>query len=240
MQLTLLNLLQRKEAVDYVYSDVQGLRLESELPMHVNDPLDQESTARVLDLGRHLHLLQVIGVHLELDLLFTHVLVDFLGEFGHHLWVTDIELISENHSLAHVTSPCGESLFIGISYGSSNSGILLGYGREIQLNLFGYALWLILYLGELNDWGRSLKLVYSDTSLRHVERTFRGCASKAIAWDKKRLSRGAPSHMLRLLLYFLAWADRSSRLKRSKRRGGAESTQRLFRWHTRVHCPVCR
>ena len=56
MELIFLDLLERQEAVDDEYGDVESLWKESELPVNVDDPLNQECTARVFNLGRDLDL----------------------------------------------------------------------------------------------------------------------------------------------------------------------------------------
>ena len=51
MKLRLLNLDLGKIAIDYVDCDIEGFSVEAELSMHVDDPLDQESSRSVSDLG---------------------------------------------------------------------------------------------------------------------------------------------------------------------------------------------
>ena len=61
--------------------------------MDVDDPLDEERSASVFHLGWDLDLLEVAWADLELNLFFTHVLIDVLGHLSHHLWIPDIQLI---------------------------------------------------------------------------------------------------------------------------------------------------
>lgn len=58
VQLTLLNALFAHEFVYDVLADVKRFRLEFELAMHIDNPLNEEGARRVLDLG--LHRLQIV------------------------------------------------------------------------------------------------------------------------------------------------------------------------------------
>lgn len=128
MQLTFLYLLEGQEAVNDVDSDIEGLRLKSKLPMDIDDPLDEEGTAGILDLSRHLDSREVVGIHLKLDLLLAHVLVDLLGQLCHHLGVANLKLVCEDHTLAHGAAPLGEALLVGFSDRCTSSSLLLGRG----------------------------------------------------------------------------------------------------------------
>ena len=97
MQLALLDLLQREEAIDEVDGDVERLGPQAELPVHVDDPLDEEGARRVLHLCRLLHLFQVRGGHLDQLLLPAHVLVDLGGVLGGELRVPQVDRVSEDH-----------------------------------------------------------------------------------------------------------------------------------------------
>ena len=128
MQLTFLDLLQREEAIDNVNSHVERLRLESKLPMDVDDPLDEERSARVFHLGWNLDLLEVARADLKLHLFFAHVLIDVLGHLGHHLRVANVEGIREDHTLSHRTAPLGESILEGFGYRNTIRGLGLALG----------------------------------------------------------------------------------------------------------------
>jgi hypothetical protein len=84
--------------VDEVGRDIEALRLEAELPVDIDDPLQEEGPGRVLDLG--LHLAQVVHRHHALHLLFPHARVDLLGKLRHALWVIEFENVLLRHGLA--------------------------------------------------------------------------------------------------------------------------------------------
>ena len=128
MQLTFLDLLQREEAIDNVNSHVERLRLESKLPMDVDDPLDEERSARVFHLGWNLNLLEVARADLKLHLFFAHVLIDVLGHLSHHLRIPDIQLIGEDHALTDGSAPLGESGLEGFSHRYSLTSLFLALG----------------------------------------------------------------------------------------------------------------
>lgn len=128
MQLTFLDLLERQEAINDVNCHIERLRLESELPVNVNNPLNEESTAGILDLGWNLNLREVVRANLELNFLFAHVVVYVLGHLGHHLRVANVEGIREDHTLSHSTAPLSESILEGFGdrYTIRSLGLALG------------------------------------------------------------------------------------------------------------------
>ena len=93
MELALLDLLERQIAIDDEDCHIESLWPQTELPVHIYDPFDQKSSARVLNFIRQLHFRQVVSIYFELGLHFPHVLVNITGKLGHHLWVPDFELV---------------------------------------------------------------------------------------------------------------------------------------------------
>ena len=79
MQLTLVYPLSAHVLIDQEDGHVEGLRQQAEFAMHVDDPLNEESSRRVLNLT--LHLLQVVVFHHALFLSSDHVLINLLREF---------------------------------------------------------------------------------------------------------------------------------------------------------------
>ena len=97
--------------VDDVHAHVEGLRHQSELAMHVDDPLDQESATCVLDIS--LHVLQVGGRHEVLFFLLLHVHIDILSELREALRVAHVQLVGEAHVLQGFLAPRALSLLEG-------------------------------------------------------------------------------------------------------------------------------
>ena len=64
--MALLDRLEGEEAIEDENSDVERLRQKTELTVHVNDPLDKEGSAGVLDLARVLYLGQIVCIDLQL------------------------------------------------------------------------------------------------------------------------------------------------------------------------------
>lgn len=83
MQLVLLDFLSTQELVDDVLCHVEALRLETELAVHVDDPLEKECPRGVSDLS--LNFGNVLRIHHEFELLYLHVLEVFLRVFGYSL-----------------------------------------------------------------------------------------------------------------------------------------------------------
>ena len=104
MQLTFLYLLQRKEPIDDEDGDIESFGKKAELAVNIDDPLDQESSASVFDLSGRLNLVEVFSIDLHEILFNADVFVDISGEFSHHLRVSDLELICENHIFADLLS----------------------------------------------------------------------------------------------------------------------------------------
>ena len=78
-------------------SQVKRFSHQAEFPMHIDDPLDEEGAARVLDLALYLHGLQIIGLDTELHLLFAEVLKYGSCKVCGHLRITHLHLVSKDH-----------------------------------------------------------------------------------------------------------------------------------------------
>ena len=78
--------------------------------MHIDDPLNEESAACVLDLSGDLNLLKVVNVHLKSSFDGSHVLVDILSHLSHHLRVSHLELVRKVHAFADCASELGNTL----------------------------------------------------------------------------------------------------------------------------------
>ena len=78
--------------------------------MHVDNPLNQESSACVFDFAWGLHLSQVVHIDLLVNLFLANVLVYVSGKFSNHLWITDVKLVREDHGLADALAERGDPL----------------------------------------------------------------------------------------------------------------------------------
>lgn len=65
--------------------------------MHVDDPLNQESSRGVLDLAFELYACKVIRLDSKLFLLFSQVEKDRGSIFGVHLGVSHVHLVDKHH-----------------------------------------------------------------------------------------------------------------------------------------------
>lgn len=97
MKLRLLNMFSAQVLINEVCSHIQTLGHQSELPVHIDDPLEEESPAGVFDLG--LHLLKVVSGHHHIDLLSPQSFVDGLGEFDYALRVIELFGVLLRHLL---------------------------------------------------------------------------------------------------------------------------------------------
>ena len=97
MQLALLDIDEGEVSIDYGYGHVECLREQSELARHVDDPLDEEASRGVLDLG--LHLLEVLVVDEELLLHLEHRVVHILCHLSYILRVPHIQLVAQGQLL---------------------------------------------------------------------------------------------------------------------------------------------
>lgn len=70
MELRLLNILEREEAINDIYGDIKSLRKESELTMYIDDPFNKEASRSVFNLA--LNLFEIFVINKELQLLFNH------------------------------------------------------------------------------------------------------------------------------------------------------------------------
>ena len=109
--MALLDRFEGEEAIEDENGDVEGLRQETELTVHVNDPFDKEGSAGVLDLARVLYLGQIVGIDLQLRLYQAHILVNLSGKLSTKLRVTQLELVRENHVLADLPPVIHQPLF---------------------------------------------------------------------------------------------------------------------------------
>lgn len=87
--MTLHNLNSAKILVDEVSSDIEALWLKSEFAMNIHNPLEEECSRRVLDLG--LHGLEVVDRHHIFHLFLSHPVIDFLSEFNDTLWIVKLK-----------------------------------------------------------------------------------------------------------------------------------------------------
>ena len=115
MKLALLNLFEREEAIDDENGDIESLRKKAELPVHVDNPLNKESTARVLYFCWNLHLRKIVCINLKLSLYFSHISVDFASMLSNHLGVSDFELVGEGQIFADLTTLVYQSLLENLS-----------------------------------------------------------------------------------------------------------------------------
>ena len=88
VQLALHYLHSAKILVDEVSGHVEALWLQSEFAVDVNDPLQEEGSRGVLDLG--LNCLKVVDWYHVLELLLSHPVIDFLSEFDYACWVVKL------------------------------------------------------------------------------------------------------------------------------------------------------
>lgn len=78
--------------------------------MHVDDPLNEEGSAGVLDLGGCLNLGEIVSIHLEGCLFISHVLVNLFRVLSDHLWVAHLQLVREHHALAELSAELDHAL----------------------------------------------------------------------------------------------------------------------------------
>jgi len=97
VQLRFLDLDETEISVHNKDSQVKGFSHQAEFPMHIDDPLDEEGAARVLDLAFNLDGLQIIGLDTELHLLFAKVLEYGSRKVCGHLGITHLHLVREDH-----------------------------------------------------------------------------------------------------------------------------------------------
>ena len=80
--------------------------------MHVNNPLNQECPRGILHFGRNLNRLKVISLHTVFLLCLTHIHIDVISEFRHHLWVTQIQLVGKDQLLAQLFPEVNQTLLV--------------------------------------------------------------------------------------------------------------------------------
>ena len=110
MQLALLDLLERKEAVNDEDCDIECLWKKTELAVHVDNPLYQESTACVFDFRGKLNFTEVVRADLEKRLLLSHVRIDLICHLRHILRISHVKLVLKDHVLADRSSELCNSL----------------------------------------------------------------------------------------------------------------------------------
>lgn len=108
MELTLLNLDLRKVLVDDELGDVEAFWLQAELPVYVDDPLEQECTRRVSNFG--LDFGDIGGVNHEGDLLLLQTFENGLAELRNMLRVGKVLLVFIGHVLHLRLDVLGDSL----------------------------------------------------------------------------------------------------------------------------------
>lgn len=85
MQVALLSVLSAQELVNYVSSHVKAFRSESEFPMDINDPFEEESSRGVFNFC--LHFTEVVDVY-HIFFFFIQIgQVNILRELRHSVWV---------------------------------------------------------------------------------------------------------------------------------------------------------
>lgn len=100
MQLWLLYLNLGQVAIYYIYSNIESLWLKAEFTMHIDDPLNQETSWGVSNFS--LDLLYIFEVDHVRFLLVNHCLKDFLGIFGNVLRISHIKLVAQRHGLLNI------------------------------------------------------------------------------------------------------------------------------------------
>lgn len=65
--------------------------------MNIDDPLNEEGAASILDLAFYLDGLQIIGLDTELHLLFAKVLKYGRCKVCCHLWIAHLHLVRKDH-----------------------------------------------------------------------------------------------------------------------------------------------
>ncbi len=100
MQLWLLYLNLRQVAIYYIDSNIESLWLKAEFTMHIDDPLNQETSWGVSNFS--LDLLNIFEVNHVRFLLLNHRLKDFLCIFGKVLWISHIKLVAQRHGLLNI------------------------------------------------------------------------------------------------------------------------------------------
>ena len=109
MKLRLLYLNLWKIAINYVDCAIECFCIEAELPMDIDDPLDQESSRSVSDFG--LDLWDVLEVNHVRTFLLYHRLKDLLSVFGDALRVSHVELVTQRHGLLNFLLVCVHPVF---------------------------------------------------------------------------------------------------------------------------------
>jgi len=97
MQLRFLDLYETQISVHNEDYEVEGLGHQAEFPMYIDDPLNQEGAARILDLAFYLDSLQIIRFNPEFHFCFAHVLKYGRCKVCCHLWVPHLHLVCEDH-----------------------------------------------------------------------------------------------------------------------------------------------
>lgn len=102
MKLRLLDLLFAEEAIDNPYSDVQGLTLKAEFPVHIDNPLNEKSPRSVLNLCGYLNNCEVVGINISCKFMLTHVSIDHVCVLRNDRLITHISSINRVHRTSHV------------------------------------------------------------------------------------------------------------------------------------------
>jgi len=110
MQLRFLDLYETQISVHNEHCEVEGFSHQAEFPMNIDDPLNQEGAARILDLAFNLDRLQIIRLDPELHLLFAKVLKYGSCKVCCHLWIPHFHLVCEDHFLPSGLGILGQSL----------------------------------------------------------------------------------------------------------------------------------
>ena len=101
MELALLDLFETEEAINQEDCYVESFWHQAEFAVHVDDPFDKEGSRSVFDFVWELDFLKVVRFNHELLLLFSHGGINIGRKLRNHLWVAQLKLIGEGHSLAH-------------------------------------------------------------------------------------------------------------------------------------------
>jgi hypothetical protein len=116
VQLRFLDLHETEISVHDEDSQVKRFSHQAEFPMNVDDPLDEEGAARVLDLAFYLDGLQIIGLDTELHLLFAKVLKYGSRKVCCHLRITHLHLVCEDHFFPSGLGILNQSLLEDLLY----------------------------------------------------------------------------------------------------------------------------
>jgi hypothetical protein len=112
VKLSLLYTNPSQKAIDNRDCYVESFRLEPELSVHIDNPLDEKPSRGVLYLS--LYLCQIFVIYSIFLFFIDHRLIDFLSELSYALGVPHVELVTQRHRFLDLLFKIVKSLLASI------------------------------------------------------------------------------------------------------------------------------